>query len=187
MNRFRQAFADFGRADRRQRTDLALAFAFEEASERAQTCECPHQGTTADIGSAPHRHERPHIAGLKRRKTGKRHALAPVFAEEVQELTEVAGVGFGRLRRQPALGAQMRKPARHFKRDGLVGAGQFEWRTSRCRLGHRLGFSTELPTLSHPGPLALVNPRRQVRIFAPIKGRPAGPAELVPLDWPKHL
>ena len=41
---------------------------------------------------------------------------APMLGEEPEELADVAGIGFQRLRRQPPLGAQMRQPARHLQR-----------------------------------------------------------------------
>jgi len=56
-------------------------------------------------------------------------------AEKVETLPEIAGIGFQRLRRQPALGAQMRQPARHLQRDGLVAGRQF----SAGRVGWRAG------------------------------------------------
>ena len=49
-----------------------------------------------------------------------------MLAEETEKLTEVAGIGFQRLRRQPPLTAQMRKPVRHLKRDAGVGAVEFD-------------------------------------------------------------
>ena len=131
LDRLRQALADLGRADRRQRADLALAFPFEEAPERAQARQRPHQRAAADIVGAPHRHEGPDIAGLERGKARQRHPRAPMLAEKGEALPDVAGIGFQRLRRQPPFGAQMRQPARHLQRDGLVGAVEFdrlEWR-----------------------------------------------------------
>ncbi len=93
LDRLRQALADLGRADRRQRADLALAFPFEETPERAQPCQRPHQRAPADIVGAPHRHEGPDIAGFERRKAGKRHPPAPMLAEKNETLPEVAGIG----------------------------------------------------------------------------------------------
>ena len=113
LDRLRQALADLWRADRRQRADLALAFPFEEAPERAQSRQRPHQRTPADIVGAPHRHEGPDVAGLERCKARQRHQRAPMLAEKDQTLADVAGIGLQRLRRQPPFGAQMRQPARH--------------------------------------------------------------------------
>ena len=53
-------------------------------------------------------------------------ARAPVLAEKVQTLPEVARIGLQRLRRQPSLGAQMRQPMRHLAARGAVGAGEFD-------------------------------------------------------------
>ena len=138
LDRFRQALADLGRADRRERADLAAAFPFEKASERAQPRQRPHQRPSADIAGAPHRHEGPDVAGLKACKTRKRHLRAPMFPEKNQALADVAGIGLQRLRRQPSLGAQMRQPARHFQRDVVGGAGKLDRLDGGNWLGHAL-------------------------------------------------
>jgi len=87
---FGRLLADFWRADRGQGPNLALAFPFEEAAERAQARQRPHQGTPANIVAAPHRHEGPDIAGLKRGKARKRHPRAPMRGKEGEALAEIA-------------------------------------------------------------------------------------------------
>ena len=119
--RLRQALADLGGADRRQRADLALAFAFEKASERAQARQRPHQRASADIVGAAHCHERPNVGGLKRGEARQRYPRAPVLGEKRKTLPEVAGIGFQRLRRQPPLGAQMRQPMRDLPHEVISG------------------------------------------------------------------
>ncbi len=138
MDRFRQALPDLWRADRRQRADLTLAFLFEEARERAQTGERPHQRTAADIVCAPHRHEGPDVGRLERCKTRKRHLRAPVLPEKAETLADVAGVGFQRLRRQPSFAPQMRQPARHLARDAFVGAVELDRLNRGSRFCHKL-------------------------------------------------
>src|SRR4030081_1870621 len=96
LDRFRQGLADLGRADRRERPDLALAFLLEEAPERAQSCERPHQRAAADIAPAPHCHESPDVSRLKRFKARKRHPRAPVLAEKLKTLADIAGIGLKR-------------------------------------------------------------------------------------------
>src|SRR6202022_2601440 len=80
--------------------------------------------------------ERPHGGGLKRCKARKRHLRAPVLPEKDETLADVAGIGLERLRRQPSLSAQMRQPTRHFQRDTVVGAGEFNSLNSGSWLGH---------------------------------------------------
>ena len=135
LDRLRQALADLGRADRRQRADLALAFLLEEASERAQARQRPHQRAAADVVGAAHRHEGPDVAGLQRGKARQRHPRAPMLAEKDQALAEVAGIGLQRLRRQPPFGAQMRQPARHLQRDVVGGAVEFDRLTAGTDAG----------------------------------------------------
>jgi hypothetical protein len=48
-----------------------------------------------------------------------------MLGQESKELAEIAGIGFRRLGRQAALGAQMRQPSRHFDCDRFVGAVKF--------------------------------------------------------------
>ena len=138
LDRLRQALADLRRADRRQRADLAFAFAFQKTSERAQARQRPHQRAAADVVGAAHRHEGPDVAGFQRGKALQRDFPAPMFGEENQALPEVAGIGFQRLRRQPPFGAQMRQPARHLQRQRRVGAIEFDRLKGRNRLGHGL-------------------------------------------------
>src|SRR5690606_40381667 len=61
-SRLRQALCHLRRADRRECANLALAFAFQEASERAQAGQRPHQRSPADLVRAAHRHEGSDIA-----------------------------------------------------------------------------------------------------------------------------
>src|SRR5437762_2912012 len=49
-------------------------------------------------------------------------APAPMLAQEAETLAHVARIGLQRLWRQSSLAAQMREPARHLKRENLVGA-----------------------------------------------------------------
>jgi hypothetical protein len=63
-----------------------------------------------------------------------------MLAEEGEALAKVAGIGLERLRRQPPLGAQMRQPARDLKRNGLVGAGEFNGLSRGGGFGHGTVF-----------------------------------------------
>ena len=65
-----------------------------------------------------------------------------MLAEEGEALAHVARIGLKRLRRQSALAAQMRQPARHLKREIVIGA--FDRLNRESRLGHGLLFNALL-------------------------------------------
>ena len=99
LDRLRQALADLRRADRRERADLALAFAFQKTSERAQARQRPHQRAAADVVGAAHRHEGPDVAGFQRGKSLQRDLSCPNVRRER------SGIGGGRGHRPPASSA----------------------------------------------------------------------------------
>ena len=81
-------------------------------------------------------------------KAFKRHPRAPMPAEKGEALPDVAGIGLQRFRRQPPLGAQMRQPARHLKRESRHRRSRVRSVERReCGLGHELSGRDDLQTL----------------------------------------
>ena len=161
LDRFRQALADLGRADRRQRADLAFAFPFEEAPERAQARQRPHQRAAADIVGAPHRHEGPDVAGLERGKARQRHPRAPMLAEKDQTLADVAGIGLrassatAAVRRADATAsassaARCRRRRSRVRSVGSAGAAWPSWLFGRAMIGRLYRTSFVYRSLTAP-------------------------------------
>ncbi len=104
----RQGLADFRRAHRGERADLALAVALEKAGEGAQCrracasasgCRCcpPRRAAMKARTSA----------GASAASSLQRRRAAEMLGEKGQELQHVAPIGFERLRRHAPLGAEM--------------------------------------------------------------------------------
>ena len=138
LDRFWKTFCNFGRSNGRKCADLAHAFPLEEAAERTQARQGPHQRASGNIVGPAHRHEGSDIAGFQCCKSRKCHLRAPMPAEKGEALPDVAGIGLQGFWRQPPLGAQMRQPARHLKRGRAIGAVEFDRLNGGKRFGHEL-------------------------------------------------
>ena len=82
--------------------------------------------------AAPRRHEGAHVLRREPGEFGQRRPAAQMLGQKSEELPDVALVGLDGLGRHPALGAEMREPARHLGRD-------VAWR--RRSVPARLGLS----------------------------------------------
>jgi hypothetical protein len=114
--RLRQSPGNLGAAHGRERADLALAIALEEAGERARRRQRAHQRAAGDSLAAARRHERPHVAHFDARERGQRRRLAQMLGQEREEPPDVAPVGVDGERRHAPLGAQMGEPAHQLRR-----------------------------------------------------------------------
>jgi len=86
------------------------AAALAEAGERAQRCKLAHQRAVADAVAAAIAEEGAQIGRLQGGDRLQRRGRIEMMREESGELLDVATIGLERLRREPALMAEMGEP-----------------------------------------------------------------------------
>ncbi|MCK7472840.1 MAG: hypothetical protein MZV49_03505 [Rhodopseudomonas palustris] len=89
-----------------------------------------------------------------------------MFGQKDQALADIAAIGFQRLGRQPALGAQMAEPARDLDGEIIAGAGQFE-----CGEGSLWGFGHARPQCGAERPITSYHIRLRYLIMKRVYAR----------------
>ena len=80
------------------------------------------------------RHKGAHILGGKIAQGRKRHPVAKMHCQEVEELANIAIIGVDGLGRHPSLGAEMREPIMDFPRH--LGRREGSFVGGSCRIAH---------------------------------------------------
>ena len=107
------------------------------AREGAQARELAQQRTAACAGGTAARKKTAQIGGLDRAKRGKIRRLAVMFAQETEELAEVAAVGVERVAGDAALAGEFSQPFPRHRGEFRFGAAKGEGRGCLRRgVGH---------------------------------------------------
>ncbi len=119
-----------------------------EPRQRPRARERAHQRPAADSHVSARGHERTDVARLELCQCRQGDSSAEVLGQEGHELPRVALIGLDRPGRQPALGAELRKPARERVHDVRIRKRQLSFRRA-AHMSVRRGWVC-LPVSSRP-------------------------------------